>query len=317
MGFVLDTDARTDARKAEAAHLERTAAMPPPLPAKAPPAPPPPRPPTTPPPPPTSLPTPPPRAEPTPAPAPEARPLLDNRPPPAPTAKSSFLPAIAVVGLLLMITLAVAGIAYMAKSPPAPQGEQVVGANTIAPAPAPASTTAPASMPTGDASDLPVPQPIPVDDASVEPVQVTNDPVPVGPCVAECQFFRLLLQSAQTGFAQVRGESNGDGSYDTQATPGDKWLGCEITGRANSEIFHCASLPSNSAMNSSVFVETREALRAAMPGAVVQRDSPTLFTMQYGNLWAEVQVVNDENGTYTHMGAGRNRIGAPGSMPTE
>jgi hypothetical protein len=39
--------------------------------------------------------------------------------------------------------------------------------------------------------------------------------------------------------------------------------------------------------------------------------------MQYGNLWAEVQVVNDENGTYTHMGAGRNRIGAPGSMPTE
>jgi len=57
----------------------------------------------------------------------------------------------------------------------------------------------------------------------------------------------------------------------------------------------------------------------ALPDAQVQRDGPNLFTIGAGNVWAEVQVVDAQDGNprYVHFGAGRNRVGGPGSMPTD
>jgi serine/threonine-protein kinase PpkA len=295
MGFVLDTEARTEARKAEAAHLERTAAMPPPLPAQ-----------------PTATPSPPPAPPPPPK---RIEPVRADVVPPAPPGKSG-VPALAIVGvlgLLLFLTLAVAGIAYMANTEP-PATMDVVGANTIAPAP-PAPPAPPAAMDAG--ADEPADEADPSDDVAM---QAANENEPVPPCEAHCQFYRSLLASAQTGFVQIRGEATSENSFETQATPGGEWAGCEIAGAANSEMFHCASLPQMGGGDPAVvFAGTRSALRAALPGAQVQRDQPNLYSITAGNVWAEVQLVDAQGGNpgFIHLGAGRNRVGGPGSMPTQ
>jgi serine/threonine-protein kinase PpkA len=298
MGFVLDTDARTEARKAEAAHLERTSAMPPPLPARPTPAPPP---------------------TPTPASVPAKAGFIPP-PPTPPPAKSGqpVLAVFAVLGLLLFLALAVAGIAYMAKSSP-PEASALGGAITIAPAPAPVPPPA-AAREAGDASvpadDAPLALDAALDEEDSDPA-MGSEPVPA--CEAECQFFRQLLASAQTGFAQIRGEATSDDSFETGATPGRQWAGCEITGYANSEMFHCASMPEMGGADPAiVFAQTRSALRAAAPGARVLRDEPALFTIGAGNVWAEVQIVPAQYGNprFVHFGSGRNRAAGPGSMPT-
>jgi len=286
MGFVLDTDARSEARRLQAEQLGRTGATPPPLP---------------------------PATNATQAMSPPAPPLppAAKTSPPSPPASTSTRPIIlAIVSAGGVFFLLVVAALYLAQRSAAPTLADATSGNADAVTTsagneaggaAPASIAATASNvyePVADApageSGAPASGPAPGNGNAVE-------------CDADCRFFQQLFASAQSGFAQIRGAPNGTGGYATGATPGEGWSTCELAGESNREVFRCQSVVGMSAeTDGAMFARTRAALRAALPAAEVREDAPDLFVIAQGEMSAELQWHAGSEG-YLWLEAGRNR----------
>jgi len=294
MGFVLDTDGRTEARRAQAEQLRRTVATPPPLPpaANATQAAPPPALPPSPPATKTPSPSPPPRAVPAARASASTRPMIV-----AIVAASGMLLLLVVVALYLVqrpVQSTLADGTSGHATPDTSADSDVGGA-------APASVAAAASNIYDPVADAPTSQ---GESPASGPAPGNGNAVA---CDADCRFFQQLFASAQSGFAQIRGAPNGTGGYATGATPGEGWSTCELAGESKREVFRCQSVVGMSAeTDEAMFARTRAALRAALPAAQVREDAPDLFVLAQGEMSAELQWHAGSEG-YLWLEAGRNR----------
>jgi hypothetical protein len=297
MGFVLDTDGRTEARRAQAEQLRRTVATPPPLPPAA-----------------NATQAVPPPALPPSAPAAKTLPPSPPSPPravPAAPASASMRPMIvgivAVSGVLLLLVVVALYLVQRPAQSTLADADSGHGAAADTSAGNDVGGAAPASV-AATASNIYDP----VADAPASPGQSpASSPAPGNgnavECDADCRFFQQLFASAQSGFAQIRGAPNGTGGHATGATPGEGWSTCELAGESNREVFRCQSVVGMSAeTDGTMFARTRAALRAALPAAQVREDAPDLFVLAQGEMSAELQWHAGSEG-YLWLEAGRNR----------
>ena len=294
MGFVLDESGRTAARQAQGEYLRSaaTVASPPPMPPVQVPPPPPPPPPAVPPP--AAAVAPPPREAPRPATV-----AAVHAPPPSNSGK------LALVGVLAFVFLGLVATAlYLAASSPDAASTDAPGAK----APAEALVGANTAVPQSPASIAALRQ----DQVNEAMNAAVTDAIAQVECTPECLGLQRILQSAQSGFVELRAQAQEGGWYTTSVVP-EGWRYCAIGGVQGSETFICRndeSLDANA--RALLFARTRTALLAALPEGFVQHDDPNRLTIGYYSTWAELASDDQgEDGPYVELRMGRNRQAEP------